>query len=565
MKNYEEILFQYCDDILKGKINACVHCKAAIKRFKSDLKRSKDEDFLFEYHQEYADAVLQFAEELKPGDLNGKTISLLSWQVFCFSNLEGWRFKNDPERKRFRTAYIEVNRKNGKTTGLLLPLILYNFLKYPASESYIVSSRDDLAEKTFKEIVDIINADETLADLLDPKSLAITFKDKNEKSRLSFFCDGGKDADGFKPRFFCLDEYHAFASDKMLTSMMYGMRSKKDAQGVMITTADVDVAGPCYEQNVKARSILNGTREQDDFFAIIYALDETDDFHNPDTWIKANPSLYAIIDPSVIQADIDDAELTPHRIPELKAKSFGIWGGGGEKSWLPLEVWQKNKELKALEEQFEGERCFIGLDLSQVDDLTVYTKIFLKDGKEYYFHNVYIPEETAKQRYKKENINMLDWCSKGIVKAIPGATIDYAFVWTDILKDADRFSIGALGYDKWQSREVINHIEEARPDILLVEIEQSMKKLSPITKAYEKSIKDGKVVDNNPVMLWCINNAVAYYDENGNVKIKKKSKASTQKIDPIISSMMAHSLAYNPEINLPEVKPVDFNTLKALF
>lgn len=525
MRDYKAICMQYVSDITSGKITAGVYTKKAIQRFKNDLKRPQDEDFLYFMDWDAVSMVCSFAESLKPSDLNGNTITLLSWQVFCFANLEGWRFKAEPDRKRFRMAYIEVNRKNGKTTGILLPLILFNFLKYKASESYIVSSRDDLADKTFKEIKDIVMAEPSLDDALDCRSLAITFKDINEKSRLGFFCDGGKDADGFRPRFFCLDEYHAFQSDKMLSSMQYGMRSKKDAQGVMITTADTDINRPCYEQNLKSKRILNGTQMQDDFFCIIYAIDESDDYHNPKVWQKANPSLYDIIEPSVIQADIDDAELTPHKIPELKAKTFGIWGGGGEKSWLPIETWQQNKDINVNWDEFIGCECCGGLDLSQVDDMTAFTLKFTKDGKDYYKHRFYIPSESAKERYRKENINFFGWIEQGIVTAIQGKTLDYSFIIRDILADAEKYKIKAIGFDRWQSRDIIAGIEENRPDIILVEVEQSMKKLSPITKDYEKTIKDGRVVDNSPVMSWMVNNVEMYVDANGNVKLKKKKQS----------------------------------------
>lgn len=564
MRNYQEILHKYIEDINAGKIQTCIFTKKAIKCFQKDLKRSNDEDFLFYYDEEAANTICAFAEELKPGDMNGKTITLLPWQIFCFCNLEGWRYKAEPDRKRYRSGYIEVNRKNGKTTGLLFPLVLFNFLKYPASESYIVSSSDTLSEKTFKEVVDIIKADETLDDILDPKSQAITFKDIKEKSRLSFYCDGGKSVDGLKPRFFCLDEFHDYESDKMLASMQFGMRSKKDAQGVVITTADVEIDNACYELSQKAKRILNNLQSQEDFFTIIYCLDETDDYHNPNVWQKANPSLYDIIDPSVIQADIDDAELTPHKIPELKAKTFGIWGGGGMKSWLPVEVWQKNASIIAKEEDFAGCVCSAGLDMAQVDDLCAFSKLFEKNGKYYFFHNFYIPQETLHQRYRKENENFFDWVEKGYIKTIPGATIDYSFISKDIIEDAGKYNFIGLGYDKWQANNVINEVEDKRPDVLLVEVEQSIKKLSPITKAYEKLIKDGLLVDNNPVMLWMLNNVEAYYDPNGNIKLKKKSKASTQHIDGLISSIMAYGLMTNPEINVPPITPVSFDFLKAV-
>lgn len=563
MKDYKSILEKYCNDIVSGKIISGQYTKKSVQRFLKDLEKSKKSNFPFFYDQSAADAVLSFAESLKPGDLNGKKIELLPWQIYVFSNLEGWRHKTDPNRKRFRTAYIEVNRKNGKTTGILLPLILFNFLKYKSSESYIVSSSDPLSEKTFKEVRDIIKAEKELDEILNCQSLAITFKDINEKSRIAFYCDGGKSVDGLRPRFACIDEYHDFASDKMLDSMLMGMRSKKDAQCVMITTADIEIANPCYEQNVKAKRILNGIQSQDDFFTVIYAIDEGDDWHNPAVWQKANPSLYDIIDPSVIQSDIENAELTPHKIPELKAKTFGIWGGGSERSWLSVETWQKNKDIKVNWDVFEGADCFGGLDLAQVDDLCAFTLVFKKEGKFYFKHRFYIPEDTVFERYRKENVNFIQWVENGIITAIPGATIDYSFIIHDILEDAENYKIRGIGYDKWQSRDVITGIENERPDILLIEVEQSLKKLSPLTQAYEKAIKDGLIVDNNPAMLWQILNVEVKPDANGNYKPMKKSKASNQHIDGVISSIMAHGISCNEAFN-DVIEPIDFDTLKAI-
>ena len=75
---------------------------------------------------------------------------------------------------------------------------------------------------------------------------------------------------------------------------------------------------------------------------------------------------------------------------------------------------------------------------------------------------------------------------------------------------------------------------EVRPDLLLIEIEQSLKKLSPIFQSYEKSIRDGKLVDNNPVSLWCALNTQVKPDINNNYKPMKKNHSSQQKIEHFV-------------------------------
>lgn len=556
MKDYKAMLDKYVSDITSGAIPAGIYTKKAIKRFVSDLKKSRKADFPYVYKQECADALCSFAEELKPGDLNGQNIELFPWQIFCLSMIEGWRWKNDEDRKRFRMAYIEVNRKNGKTTGLLEPLVLYNFLKYKASESYLVSSDDQLAKKTFKEIAFMIEGKPQLDNILKCQSRAITFRDKAESSALQFYCYGGKIPDGRRVRFFCLDEYHLFGDDKILDSMSIGMRNKTDAQGVMITTADTDVSVPCYEQHLKTKKILNGLQSQDDFFGIIYALDESDDYHNPQVWIKANPSMGRIIDETVIKSDIDNAELTPHKIPELKAKTFGIWGGGSEKGWMSIETWQKNKDIKPDWSEFEGAPCFGGLDLAQVDDLCAFSLCFERNSKYYFKHKFYIPQDTVYERYRKENVNFIAWVENGIITATPGGTVDYGFIIKDILDSAERYKIKGIGFDKWQARNVIDGIESERPDIALVEVAQNLQKLSPLTKDYEKAIKDGLVVDNSPVMLWMLNNVEIRPDANGNYKPMKKSKASNAHIDGIISAIMSFGVLNSDvfKADVPDIK-----------
>lgn len=563
MRDYKAILDGYVADISAGRIPAGACAKKAIARFKKDLKRQEKDDFPFFFDMDSAFAALAFAEELRPADLNGARLALLPWQVFCMANLEGWRHKAEKGRRRFRLAYIEVARKNGKTTGLLLPLILYNFLRARSSESYIVSSRDDLAEKTFKEVSAIIRADKRLGSLLDCKSLAVTFKDKSDPSRLAFFCDGGKSVDGFKPSFFCLDEYHEYPTDKMLDSLSFGMRSRRDAQGVIITTADVEVAVPCYEQNQKARRVLSGIQAQEDFFCIIYSLDEGDDYHDAETWKKANPSLGEIIAEDIIKSDVENAELTPHKIPELKAKTFGLWGGGGERAWMPIETWQKCKDPPPAASALRGHDCFGGLDLARVDDICAFSLLFVESGRYIFKHRFYIPEDTLRERYRKENVNFPAWVESGLVTATPGATADYSFITRDILADAEEFHILGIGYDRWQARDVISELDEARPDILLMEIDQSLKKMSPLTKSFEKHVKDGEVIDGNPVMAWMITNCEVRPDANGNYKPLKKAKSSTGRIDGVIAAIMALGVAES-EPFADKASPVDFATLKAM-
>jgi len=103
-KHLKDVM-DYCKGIKSGKILSGMYTKKAIDRFLNDLKRQKDEDFLYCFIPEYVDEVIEFAERLCIPDLDNK-LTLLPWMCFIYANLFGWRFKLQPERRRFRSGYV---------------------------------------------------------------------------------------------------------------------------------------------------------------------------------------------------------------------------------------------------------------------------------------------------------------------------------------------------------------------------------------------------------------------------------------------------------------------------
>ena len=165
MDNQKEIL-AYCHDIINGKILSGTYCKKAVKRFLTDLKRSETEEG-YPYFMDWqaANDVIDFAECLHIPDINAN-LKLFPFQKFLYANVWGWKFKDNKERRRFRTCFIEIARKNSKTTSLLFPFILYDALTTNAAESYFVSATGEQAEKSFAELSNLIKETADLKDLM---------------------------------------------------------------------------------------------------------------------------------------------------------------------------------------------------------------------------------------------------------------------------------------------------------------------------------------------------------------------------------------------------------------
>jgi phage terminase large subunit-like protein len=332
---------------------------------------------------------------------------------------------------------------------------------------------------------------------------------------------------------------------------------------LIITSAGLNLSGPCYAENEQARKVLNNILTDDTYFTIIYAYDDKDDWKDPKLFIKANPSLGVILRQDILENDLNDALITPSHQSDFKAKTCGIWTNDTT-NWIPLQKWDTEKRNTIIDiNEFESQVCYGGLDLSSIGDFTVFTVCFKKDDYYYLYHKYYVPSEQILEKYRMENINIKDWINRGLVTAIPGATIDYSFIEKDIIEAANKFNLVELAYDNWNSNQLITKLDEIIPNTILVQYNQNLKQMSNPTKQFEKLIMDDKIIDPSPVSKWMIGNATIKIDANGNYKPLKEYKSSTKRIDSAITSIMSVDRCMNNEG--PNTTNNDFSRVLMLF
>jgi phage terminase large subunit-like protein len=530
--NHLKAVEGYCKQITKGDMCSGRYARKAVERFLQDLKRQKNPEFPYEFKPALAEEVIDFAESLYIPDI-GKSLELLPWMKFIYYNLYGWVEKLDNEKRRFISGYIEVARKNSKTTSLLFPMILTDFFTTPSAEAYFVLHDGAQAEKSFRELRSIVNANPAVKEGVEETKSTMTFG----SSRIAFFSSESGGIDSYKNSCSVVDEFHAYEHDRVITSFRYGGRARKNSLVLIITSAGLTIAGPCYAENEKARKVLNGVLTDETYFTIIYAYDEEDNWQDPRLFLKANPSLGVILQQDVLEKDLTDALLTPSHQSDFKAKTCGIWSHDIS-SWIPLSRWDtalRNKPFEVL-----GPVVGYGaLDLSSINDFTAYTRCFYADGLYWFLHRFYVPLEQVQEKYVHENINIRTWIDQGIVRAIPGPTIDYEFIYQDIAMDIQEYPLAEIAYDPWMSDKLINALADKFPSITLIEVNQNLSTLSNPTKEYERLIMEDRIVDPNPVMKWMVGNAVIRPDANNNYKPLKGYKSSTNRIDGVITSIMS--------------------------
>ena len=119
MKSYKREVDKYVNDVLTGKKPAGMDVKLACKRYLDDQINAKSKGFYFD--EQAASIKIAFTETLWLTKGEKKRFILEPWQKFIYWNIFGWRWIADGTR-RFREAYVEIPKKNGKALALDTPI-----------------------------------------------------------------------------------------------------------------------------------------------------------------------------------------------------------------------------------------------------------------------------------------------------------------------------------------------------------------------------------------------------------------------------------------------------------
>ena len=520
----------YAEQVRSGEILVCEYVRLAVERYYADLDRALDMGRYFDKRATMR--TIRFIEKLKhtKGEWAGQRFRLEPWQQFVLWNIFGW--KNADGTRRFRYAYIEIARKNGKTAlsaGIGLYMLFADGESRP--EVYSAATVKDQAKICFSDAVEIVKATD-LKNYLTPYRNSIVYELKGGTMK-PLSSDYGTH-DGLNPSCGIIDEFHAHKDSGMFDVIKSAFGARRQPLMFIITTAGFDKSGVCYAYRENVIKVLRGVNEDDSLFGIIYTLDDKSEWDDPKMWIKANPNLGVSLSADYLADQVKDAKNRPEAVRNVMTKNVDLWVDA-ERTWILDDVWQKcigttdPADLK-------GCACWGGLDLSNVSDITAYVLLFHENDRFQLLPHFWIPEEKMLEKVRKENINYDKWVAKGYVTVTPGNVIDYDFVKADILRIVADYDLRTSAYDRWNSSQTIIDLQnegmECNP------FGQGYGSMSAPTKEFEKLVLTGKIEHfGNPVLRWMLASTLVKTDPAGNIKPDKEK--STQKIDGIVAAIMA--------------------------
>ncbi len=543
----------WVDDILSNKLPSCKRIKQACKRFRADLKRAGTEEFPFVFDMEASEHICAFLEALPhikgKWAQRGETLKLMGWQAFLVGQIGGWRHMETGLR-RFRTAYIEVPRKNGKST-LLSGVGLY-FLTVddePGAEVYSAAASTHQARIVFDATRVMALSGKVdgvpLASLLDLDIEQHKIKTSDPAAVFQPVASQTKSKDGKNPHCAIIDELHEHDKRDVWDSMENGMGARDQPLLIAITTAGHNTAGICYEQRKYLQRILDGAYEDESFFGLIFEADEGDDPGDPATWEKANPCLHAAKTLQSMEDSWRKAQASPAALGEFLRKHLDVWTSVGA-SAIDMDTWRASEDATMELAQYAGSRAFIGVDLATRHDPASVVAV-IPEGKEYrVFSWHFLPEKNA---HAPGNEHIWAWVKDGYIRTTPGAELDLRIVESLVLQlagvgdgewgwqDVPALDVEMVIYDPMFANQMAAAWDDA--GLNAVELRPRASNLNEPFHALIAGVEDGRVInDGNPVMTWMAGNTLLKQVQGGDF-IYPAKLAPEDKIDGIAALINA--------------------------
>ncbi|CAI2935033.1 Phage terminase-like protein, large subunit, contains N-terminal HTH domain [Aminobacter niigataensis] len=468
----------YAQAVLDGVEVAGPHVRNACRRHFADLERGHERGLYWD--DEAANRVFRFFEErlrLSEGQFDGKPFKLHPSQAFKLGSIFGWE-KADGTR-RFRTAYIEEGKGNGKSP-FAGGVGLYGLTadKESGAQIYAAAAKKDQAQILFQDACKMVRQAPAIESRVKfSGGLGKEFNIAHHRSG-SFFRpiskEAGKTGSGPRPHFALCDEVHEHPDRSIMEMLQRGFKFRQNPLLLMITNSGSDRNSVCWEERERAVKVLAGTQTPDEeftfvgetwegsdsVFAYVCALDKGDDpMTDPSCWAKANPLLGTILTHDYLAGVVAEARDVPGKLNNVLRLHFCVWTDA-DKAWMPRATVDKVMSQWDLP---EGGPLFLGVDLSGTKDMTVVACVQPTGFKTVTRENgetadlptydawieAWTPGDTLAARVTADKQPYDVWVREGHLNAPEGPRIRFDIVAARVAELDRLYDIQSIAYDNY--------------------------------------------------------------------------------------------------------------------
>ena len=533
-------IIKYNDAIQSGKIVAGEKIKKVYKQLAKNCKKKKGYHFDVERAAKPLYFVESFCRQSK-GDL-GKPIKLELFQKAAVQAIFG--FVDDEGYRQYTEVLWIMGRKNGKSC-LLSAIGLYMMLgdKEGGAEVDCVASKKDQAKIVFDEAKNMVIQSPYLN-----KYISRRRTDMSSDYNFGVFQPLSSDSntlDGLNPHCGIIDELHSIKDRNIYDVVKQGMTARKQPLLFQITTSGMNRNTIYDAQYEYAEKVLNGDIADEHFLALIYELDSSNEWTDPDMWVKANPGLGPIKSVKKLTENVEKAKNDLAFRPTVLTKDFNLKNVSAD-TWLTWEQLDNEETFEI--EDVVNTYALGGCDLSATTDLTCATLLIRKrnDEKLYVLQHYFLPQEridkleattTKEAPYKI-------WADRGLLTLCQGSMVNYADVtaWFQKMRDEYRIDMWRCGYDRALAGYWAEEMASVFGDSVMEKVVQGPITWTAPMKELGAMLSDKMInYNNNPMLKWCLSNtgvkATGTVEAIQPVKIQQN-----RRIDGMVSLLNAYTI-----------------------
>ena len=487
------------------------------------------------------------------GRFAGQPFTLLDWQKEMLAELFGWVRVADGFR-RYRVAYVSTAKKSGKST-LLAGIGLYLLIAdgEPGAEIFGCGTDRQQASIIMREMSSMVRASPLLSKELEVVDSRKTIAYKAESSFYRVLSADAFRVEGLNIHGLLFDELHAQRDRRLWDALRYGGAARNQPMLIAITTAGYDKNSVCYEQYSYAKNVLQDWKFDPSFFACIYEMDEKHDWTDEDAWEDANPSWNVTIKKDDFKQMFLEAQNSNTKENSFRRYCLNQWTAQ-ENRWINMELWAEGGHGPP--DKLEGRDCWCGLDLATTYDTSAFVAVFpAPDGTYDVLCRFWIPGDNAQERERRDKVPYVLWANQpeSGLKMTEGNVTDYDVIRKDIVEFSQKYNVKQIGMDRWNATQLSIQLQGDGLD--LVGYGQGVASMSAPSKHLENLIASNKLRHNsNPVLNWMASNVSVKTDASGNIRPVKPKVGSPERIDGMVSLVMAIGvqLAHRPEEETPD-------------
>lgn len=467
------------------------------------------------------------------GDLVGRPLKLedfqRSWIMAVYDNPAGTRL-----------AILSIAKKNGKTP-LIAALMLAHLAGPEArTNSQIVSGAmsQQQAAVVFKYAWKMVQASPKLSALVRVRPSLKTLHGLAANVEYRAISRQKKTAHGIAPVLAIVDELGQVRGpqDDFVEALETALGAYEDSMLVVISTqaaSDADLLSTWIDDQIRSPSPTTVCH--------VHAAPPDCEILDEAAWRQANPALGIFRS----ESDLRTLALKASRMPAFEGAFRNLnlnQRVAQQRLAFAASVWARGAGAVDVSIFIDGRPVHLGLDLSQRADLTAAIAAAQDDdGDVHLLAFCYTPLEGIEDRARADRAPYDVWARQGVLIAVPGATIDYDYVCTDLIRRTQGMALASVQFDRWRM-DVLRAAAERTKFALLVhswaDVGQGYRDFAPRLEAFESALLAGRIRHGgHPLLNMGARNAIAVADPAGARKLDKSK--STQRIDPLVAAIMA--------------------------